>query len=493
MNRSIISGSKLCKRWDEQRKHDKHRERIRNMRPVIDVSEPYVLQMDHIRNNLKREQMMEERYSEIDRENRLLLKKMSDIMKTQSTPRTNEQIQSGPVSLNRDFRKRELLRITRENHFILKRIQQAQPTYNHIQWEADHRQNQSFANNCTEFPRAFISRRPELTPRSELLPLGADDLNERVPTTARSGAPQAKLPAIDAPTLDSLACVFTGLRQIGDGDFLVEMTTDGRVLNIAASSVELQKVLDLTINEQQHRRLFRESFGDYQILAQRLRVADSVGGPRLFLDDAEVREPLSASLPATARGPAPVSSRGPGPASSPPTARVEGGRAAKAAEGVRERTAAFMQNQQPNPTPRTSPPSAALPPRPRPAVSAKEPGEAEVPQLAKEKQSKVQPQAAPANATSRRKSRPNDQAKRTSAEEVDADAMVAARRRPSDGGNDSDEVVSQAATVYTPGHGTVPGSAGSAYNFEVDFNMGDAQVHLRGFTPDRYVIDASAC
>merc|ERR1740123_622605 len=63
--------------------------------------------------NLKKEQMLEERYTEIDRENRILLKKMSDIAK--QTPPNSARVPGGPHSLNRDARKRELLRITSDN------------------------------------------------------------------------------------------------------------------------------------------------------------------------------------------------------------------------------------------------------------------------------------------------------------------------------------------------------------------------------------------
>jgi hypothetical protein len=38
-------------------------------------------------------------------------------------------------SLNRDQRKKELLRITLENQAILKRLQEKQPTYSVTQWE----------------------------------------------------------------------------------------------------------------------------------------------------------------------------------------------------------------------------------------------------------------------------------------------------------------------------------------------------------------------
>merc|ERR1719350_735255 len=115
------------------------------MRPLVDNKEPKVCQFDHIRCNLKREQLLEERYYQIDKENRILLQKMSDIMKNPSYSTIRSR--SGPPSLNRDHRKMELMRITQENLGILKRIQKAQPIYNHVEWEDSRRQNTAYLRN----------------------------------------------------------------------------------------------------------------------------------------------------------------------------------------------------------------------------------------------------------------------------------------------------------------------------------------------------------
>merc|ERR1711988_1532257 len=74
----------------------------------------------HLRKNLKKEQLMEERFAEIERDNRLLLEKMSFIMRHNSLD--NENPMQYAHSLNRESRKRELQRITRENQSILRRI-----------------------------------------------------------------------------------------------------------------------------------------------------------------------------------------------------------------------------------------------------------------------------------------------------------------------------------------------------------------------------------
>lgn len=78
-----------------------HREKLRTMKPSIDTEEPKCLRLDHIRNNLKREQLLEERYGEIDRENRILLQKMSNIMRNPQFSLTKQVPTRGPASLNK--------------------------------------------------------------------------------------------------------------------------------------------------------------------------------------------------------------------------------------------------------------------------------------------------------------------------------------------------------------------------------------------------------
>jgi E3 ubiquitin-protein ligase TRIP12 len=152
MHRSIPVGNKLCAERNRQREQELHQKRLKSMRPQVDTSEPQVVHLDHLRNNLKREQLLEERYFEIDRENKILLQKMSDIMR--HTSYTSASAKSGPPSLNRDLRKTELMRITQENQAILKRIQKAQPIYNHVEWEDSYRRSATYLKNSAQVPSA---------------------------------------------------------------------------------------------------------------------------------------------------------------------------------------------------------------------------------------------------------------------------------------------------------------------------------------------------
>jgi hypothetical protein len=69
-------------------------------------------------------------------------------------------------------------------------------------------------------------------------------------------------------------------KKIGTTYYLVEMVTDGRTLAISAYDGDAQRTLELLVSEKNHRRLFREAGGDYNLVAERLRVE----GNQLVLD-----------------------------------------------------------------------------------------------------------------------------------------------------------------------------------------------------------------
>lgn len=77
---------------------------------------------------------MEDRYAQIEHENRILLSKMSDIMQRAGVDNVSEAWQYGH-SLNRITRRKELERITQQNGEILRRIQSVTPYYDHWKWE----------------------------------------------------------------------------------------------------------------------------------------------------------------------------------------------------------------------------------------------------------------------------------------------------------------------------------------------------------------------
>jgi hypothetical protein len=125
-----------------------------------------------------------ERNSEIERENRILLEKMTSILQNQKAPGATNTMTSvinpqltgmgvsrdgtqqnffaassmqgstlmNKKSLNRDARKRELMKITMENQKILQRLQDRSSIYNVTKWAKENECRKKLLNNICEYP-----------------------------------------------------------------------------------------------------------------------------------------------------------------------------------------------------------------------------------------------------------------------------------------------------------------------------------------------------
>jgi hypothetical protein len=230
------------------------------MKPQIDTTVPGVCHLDHLRNNLKREQLLEDRYYTIDRDNKILLQKMSDIMsKTSFMSGTDDRAKSS--SLGRDGRKHELMRITKENQALLNRIQQAQPVYNHVSWEDDYKKSGHYFRTKCEYPIVLPKRQQS---RVSLAPL--KDRTEKPISSDGVHHPE------QGEQNDELRYVLKEGKKIGETYFLVEMATDGRTLVISAYDADSRVTRDLIVSEKNHRSLYRDAAGDYNYIAEKLYV-----------------------------------------------------------------------------------------------------------------------------------------------------------------------------------------------------------------------------
>ena len=61
-------------------------------------------------------------------------------------------------SLNRDQRKKELLKITVENQQFLRRLQDKQSNYSVAKWEEDYKHKERIMKNMCEYPLVFDER-----------------------------------------------------------------------------------------------------------------------------------------------------------------------------------------------------------------------------------------------------------------------------------------------------------------------------------------------
>jgi len=177
----------LQKKWVSY-EQDVHERKLSEVKSRLrSVSPP---KFRHVVKNLKREQRQEERYTEIERENRILLEKMSNIMshRQNNSFLNNSRSSSVKRSLNRNQRKKEMTKITNENQALLRRLQDRKPVYNVHRWESERKRQEHLMKNMCEYPLVSLNgsesvrrrrghSRPVSTtrPRSHLPKLTSDD------------------------------------------------------------------------------------------------------------------------------------------------------------------------------------------------------------------------------------------------------------------------------------------------------------------------------
>jgi E3 ubiquitin-protein ligase TRIP12 len=106
----------------------------------------------------------EERLATIERDNRILLEKMSHTMRTRG--QVDNRNDAKAKSLSKGRRERELLRITKENLNMFKRINNKKPAISREVHEKEWRKNLKFMDNISTFPEEWYSKEKQSTSRS---------------------------------------------------------------------------------------------------------------------------------------------------------------------------------------------------------------------------------------------------------------------------------------------------------------------------------------
>eukprot|EP01082_Thalassiosira_pseudonana_P003442 g3271.t1 g3271 contig12:1750467-1751176(-) len=151
--------NKACMDRYVQRCQERHEQKLRDMKCSIDNKCPRAA--SHLKTKAKKNALMEERFAQIETENRLLLEKMSHIMRFKGAIDCRNDSVKYSHSLGKERRKRELQRITKENQQILRRIHNAQPAYNHAKWEEDAKRNDRILANICEFKSRPLKRQEQ--------------------------------------------------------------------------------------------------------------------------------------------------------------------------------------------------------------------------------------------------------------------------------------------------------------------------------------------
>ncbi|XP_064407102.1 cilia- and flagella-associated protein 97-like [Halichondria panicea] len=139
----------LQKKWEDKKFRD-HRDRLRKIKSSVDNGYPQ--EFVHIRENKKKQKIEQDRQATIQRHNNQLLKRMHTIMQTTGGVDHRNTDWRPKKSLNTVKRQREMDRISRENHGLLRRLETIQPQYSTRKWEEDFLEHQSRAKSMQLFP-----------------------------------------------------------------------------------------------------------------------------------------------------------------------------------------------------------------------------------------------------------------------------------------------------------------------------------------------------
>jgi hypothetical protein len=152
-----------------------HMEKLRNMKPGIDMKRPE--QPKFLQYNAKRVQMEKERNLTIERENKILLGKMYSIMNSEPAYKTT---QHKTISLNMSIRKQEYDRIARENQAIMQRILQREPEFDRARLDREWKETQRYLRNISEYPFILDQKTPKPSPTKKPLPPIKGDVSVKV-------------------------------------------------------------------------------------------------------------------------------------------------------------------------------------------------------------------------------------------------------------------------------------------------------------------------
>ena len=156
MKRASASPSKLLKKkWDD-RNLEIHQKKILNVRSNLRSSSTKGQPTSRMNN--KRFQQQEgkfhsDRYTQIEKDNRILLERMSSINKSRSVatlPLTQRARSINDAKQRK--RKRDLVDITINNYRLLRRLQQSKSVYSITRFENDRREQERRLKQMCEFP-----------------------------------------------------------------------------------------------------------------------------------------------------------------------------------------------------------------------------------------------------------------------------------------------------------------------------------------------------
>ncbi|KAI8819184.1 KIAA1430-like protein-domain-containing protein [Fimicolochytrium jonesii] len=158
----------MAVKWDEIDR-EFHAKKLAGVKSFIDTSAPK--KYSHLENRKKTLQLAMDRQAQIDRDNAILVQKMTAIMKSTKSHLYGQYDQHHPLyyahSLNEGRRMRIFGKIDEDNLAILHRIETRKPYYDHIDQLQSRVQNLSYLRNIAQYPQQFIEEDEQWGTRSQ--------------------------------------------------------------------------------------------------------------------------------------------------------------------------------------------------------------------------------------------------------------------------------------------------------------------------------------
>ncbi|KAJ7998354.1 hypothetical protein DPEC_G00221830 [Dallia pectoralis] len=128
--------------------------KVSTARPIVDTKG--IRTPAHIQLKLKKLQVQDERMATIERDNRLLSSKLSDIVQSKGlVDHRNHYLGN---SLNADKRRDELLQITQQNQAIYERITARKSDYRRQLWLDDWEKAEHRRDDIARYPRGAVNK-----------------------------------------------------------------------------------------------------------------------------------------------------------------------------------------------------------------------------------------------------------------------------------------------------------------------------------------------
>ncbi|KAL4453740.1 hypothetical protein ABPG74_009636 [Tetrahymena malaccensis] len=146
--RNVLMGNRILYNKSIERNQEIHLKKLRDIKSNFRAKSPFSYEI----NKKKKEQLQETKHTEIERENRILLEKITNIMQNKQITMSMKRVMS-PKSLNQTVRKKKLVQIAEENQFLLRRLQEKRSNYDIAQYEQQWANTKSFINTITGYSK----------------------------------------------------------------------------------------------------------------------------------------------------------------------------------------------------------------------------------------------------------------------------------------------------------------------------------------------------